>query len=153
MRTPREKGDIRGCTTLPTQRKNDAVHTVRIFGMQMGIDSRAQLSRTEGLPAVEAGHRPLISHSKTTKRERARHTLSSRCQSMASPVALQSRVRRAGRTAAWGFAALAALPTEAPPLPSDAGLALIAVLRGLLQLPASKGNGGARGEQSVRFSA
>ena len=50
-------------------------------------------------------------------------------------------------------APLAALPTEAPPLPSDAGLALIAVLRGLLQLPASKGNGGARGEQSVRFSA
>ena len=50
------------------------------------------------------------------------------------------------------FAVLAALPTEGP-LPSDAGLALIAVLRGLLQLPASKGNGGARGEQSVRFSA
>ena len=38
---------------------------------------------------------------KTTKRDRARHTLSSRCQSMASPAALQSRLRRAGRTAAW----------------------------------------------------
>ena len=46
---------------------------------------------------------------------------------------------------------LAALPTEGP-LPSDAGLALIAVLRGLLQLPASKGNGGAPGEQRVPFS-
>ena len=40
---------------------------------------------------------------KTTKRDRARHTLSSRCQSMASPAALQSRLRRAGRTAARGL--------------------------------------------------
>ena len=67
-----------------------------------------------------------------------------------SPAVASAPRRPDGRVG--GFAVLAALPTEGP-LPSDAGLALIAVLRGLLQLPASKGNGGARGEQSVRFSA
>ena len=46
------------------------------------------------------------------------------------------------------YAALAALPTEGPP-PGDAGLALTAVLRDLLQLPASKGNGGAAGESAA----
>jgi hypothetical protein len=46
------------------------------------------------------------------------------------------------------YAALAALPAEGPPL-GDAGLALIAVLRDLLQLPASKGNGGASGESAA----
>ena len=46
------------------------------------------------------------------------------------------------------YAVLAALPTEGPP-PGDAGLALTAVLRDLLQLPASKGNGGAAGESAA----
>ena len=63
-----------------------------------------------------------------------------------SPAVASAPRRPDGRVG--GFAVLAALPTEGP-LPSDAGLALIAVLRDLLQLPASKGNGGAPGESAA----
>ena len=62
-----------------------------------------------------------------------------------SPAVASAPRRPDGRVA---FAVLAAMPTEGP-LPSDAGLALIAVLRDLLQLPASKGNGGAPGESAA----